>query len=111
MADWEIFDGRTTQGPFSEQALVDSIRRGLPPTMLVREVGSTEWRSMREYGPFAVALLSQPPAPPPPPPTPPTIIQRVNVTGGNGCANACGLFALLILLCIIGPPCVGLLLK
>jgi hypothetical protein len=40
-----------------------------------------------------------------------TIIQRVNVTGGNGCANACGLLILLALLCLLGPPCVGLLLK
>jgi hypothetical protein len=113
MADWEIFDGTQTQGPLSEQALADSIRRGLPPTVLVREVGAAEWRNMREHGPFAVALLSAPQvAPLPPPPAPPqTIIQRVNVTGGNGCANACGLLILLVLLCLLGPPCVGLLLK
>jgi hypothetical protein len=114
MADWEIFDGKSTQGPFSEQALADSIRRGLPPTVLVREVGAAEWRNMREHGPFAVALLSAPqvaPPPPPPPAAPQTIIQRVNVTGGNGCANACGLLILLVLLLFLGPLCVGMLLK
>lgn len=113
MADWEIFDGKATQGPFSEQALADSIRRGLPPTVLVREVGATEWRSMREHGPFAVALLSQPVSapPPPPPPVPQTIIQKVNVTGGNGCANGCGLLILFVLICIIGPMCVGAMLR
>lgn len=111
MSDWEIFDGKSTQGPFSEQALADSIRRGLPPTVLVREVGAAGWRNMREHGPFAVALLSAPQAPLPPPAQPQTIIQRVNVTGGNGCANACGLLVLLVLLCLLGPPCVGLLLR
>lgn len=110
MADWEIFDGTQTQGPFSEQALADSIRRGLPPSVLVREVSAAEWRNMREHGPFAVAMLSAPQVALPPPP-PQTIIQRVNVTGGHGCANACGLLILLALLCLLGPPCVGLLLK
>jgi hypothetical protein len=113
MADWEIFDGKTIQGPFSEQALADSIRRGMPPTVLVREMGTAEWRSMREHGPFAVALLAQPAPPPPPPPTPPpqTIIQKVNVTGGNGCANACGLIILLVILIVVGPLCVGAMLR
>jgi hypothetical protein len=111
MADWEIFDGKTIQGPFSEQALADSIRRGMPPSILVREVGTTEWRSMREHGPFAVALLAQPAPPPPPPPAPQTIIQKVSVTGGNGCANGCGLLILLLLLIIFGPLCVNALLR
>jgi hypothetical protein len=35
----------------------------------------------------------------------------VNVTGGNGCANGCGLLILLALLIFVGVPCAGALLR
>lgn len=90
MATWEIFDGKEVHGPFAEDALANSIRGGLPASVMVRRVGDAEWTSMRAHAPFAYAL-SQASAAVPTAPAPPPAVQTVVVESSwSGCLSSCG---------------------
>jgi hypothetical protein len=90
MADWEIFDGTTINGPFSEQAMVDTIRRGMPATILIRRVGTEDWKGLRSHPPFAMALEAAtvaqsaaiPPQPQPTQPAPTVVVSSNPATEG-----------------------------
>jgi hypothetical protein len=109
MANWEIFDGKDVHGPFTEEALVSSIRAGLPSTVMVRREGEGDWASMRSHAPFAYALGQSTVAQAPPPvPAPPPVVQVVTApTSWGGCGNSCGLLIILALIIFVGIPCVG----
>lgn len=54
--EWELHDGEAQHGPFTEDAVIDAIRRGLKPTTQIRPVGRERWKSLRAHAPFAAAL-------------------------------------------------------
>lgn len=57
--EWELFDGTEQQGPFTEQAVVEMIARGLKPETMVRPVGAETWKGIRSHAPFAYAFQSE----------------------------------------------------
>lgn len=57
--DWELHDGEKQHGPFTEEAVIDAIRRGLEPTTQLRPVGRDKWKTLRAHAPFAAALDSR----------------------------------------------------
>lgn len=91
---WEIFDGTNIHGPFSEDALVKTIERGMPATMKARRVGEEKWLPVGAHEPFANALAraASTGAGRIPVSAPPVIVsQVVNVqpNEGTGCAKGC----------------------
>ncbi|WP_438038897.1 hypothetical protein [Sorangium sp. So ce128] len=64
--EWEILDGQTVLGPFTEGAVIEEIRKGLLPTTRARPVGKENWRPIGAHEPFAQALselIKRPTAP------------------------------------------------
>jgi len=63
---WELHTGDKQGGPYTDAQIIEAIERGLKATVVVRQVGSEEWKSLRTHPPFAMALervsaASQPP--------------------------------------------------
>lgn len=57
MSAWELSDEeQEVVGPVDEAQVVAMIADGLPSTVLVRQVGETEWRGLRSHIAFALAL-------------------------------------------------------
>jgi hypothetical protein len=95
-AQWEIYDGTNIHGPFSEDALVKTIERGMPATTKARRVGEDRWLPIGAHEPFANALVRAASTGagriPVSAPSPPVIVsQVVNVqpNEGTGCAKGC----------------------
>ncbi|MDI1429616.1 hypothetical protein [Polyangium sorediatum] len=105
---WELYDGTTIHGPFSESALVQTIERGMPATMKARRVGEEKWLPVGAHEPFAQALARAASAGAGriPAASPPVIVsQVVNVqpSEGTGCAKGCAfVFMLGVLLFVAG---------
>ncbi len=90
---WEIFDGTSIHGPFSEDALVKTIEKGMPATMKARRVGEEKWLPVGAHEPFADALaraattgagrvqIS--------PPVVMSQVVNVNPSGESGCTTGC----------------------
>jgi hypothetical protein len=68
VSEWELHTGDKQGGPFTEANIVEAIERGLKATVVVRQVGSEEWKSLRTHPPFAMALERVAAGSPPPPP-------------------------------------------
>ncbi len=68
MALWQVFDGKDTRGPFTDEVLVDLIHKGLRSGILIRREGDEEWKPLAIHAPFALAVekaeKAQPPARP-----------------------------------------------
>ncbi|WP_437896640.1 hypothetical protein [Sorangium sp. So ce124] len=58
--NWELFDGQEQHGPFTEEAVIEAIGRGMKPTTKVRPVGKEQWKLIGSHGPFAEALARVP---------------------------------------------------
>lgn len=54
--DWEIHDGKQQYGPRSEAWIVEAIGRGMNSAVVIRRVGSDEWKGLRSHPTFALAL-------------------------------------------------------
>ncbi|WP_437645541.1 hypothetical protein [Sorangium sp. So ce362] len=54
--EWEILDGKTTLGPFTEVEVIAEIRKGLLPTTKARPVGKEQWRPIGAHEPFAQVM-------------------------------------------------------
>lgn len=104
---WELFDGTSIHGPFSEDALIKTIERGMPATMKARRIGEEKWLPVGAHEPFANALaraassgagrihVSAPPV---------IVSQVVNVqpNEGTGCAKGCAIVFMFFVLLFVG---------
>lgn len=89
---WELFDGTKVHGPFSEDALIKTIERGMPATMKARRVGEEKWLLVGAHEPFAAAVANAvssgagrvQPSPIVPPPI--VIVKPVGESWTTGCA-------------------------
>lgn len=55
--NWELFDGQTEGGPFTDDDVLRAIReRSVPDSSQIRPVGQSQWKGLRAHAPFAMAL-------------------------------------------------------
>jgi hypothetical protein len=55
MSSWEVYDGETVSGPYTEAFIAKNLRRWVSASIKVRRVGTTDWRSVDDHAPFALA--------------------------------------------------------
>jgi hypothetical protein len=51
---WQLFDGRETLGPSTEDAVIALIVKGLRSGVMVRREGASEWSPLSVHAPFAL---------------------------------------------------------
>lgn len=59
MGQWELNDGTGQVGPLEEDHVTRMVSAGIPEHTVVRQVGESEWRSLRTHAPFAIALVQR----------------------------------------------------